>query len=253
MMESQPFRLKEDVSEYISALTNFVSSCSVLQRYDSMAEYIEKFKKIKPNTLDDELKIHREYYLNKLEWCCRTGNLTKGLVTLQTHLREKKKFATNSFNTSSYKFYYFYIYFGNDKYSEALDALNDWLNTFRDGEREELQSLARLFNLMTHHKLNNSILLESLIRSTERFLQKQSKVYQYELLLIKAIKSAEKAVSKQELVHELEGIKEEFIKLKEIPREQIMLQYFPWIAWIDSLTSDYSLAEIVQRNYKNQR
>ncbi|MFK7936629.1 MAG: hypothetical protein AB8G22_24160 [Saprospiraceae bacterium] len=250
MLESQSFRLKEDVSEYISALSNFVLSCSVLQRYDSMAEYLEKFKKIKPNTLDDELKIHRQYYLNKLEWCCRTGDFAEGLTTLHAHLKEKKKFAGDFFNTSSYQFYYFYIYFGNAKYNEALNALNDWLNAPKEAEREELQSLARIFNLMIHYKLNNSLLLESLIRSAERFLQKQTKVYQYELLLIKTIKLAEKAVSKKELSGQLEAIKKELTQLRETPMERAMLQYFPWSAWLTSLTSDSSFAEIVQRDYQ---
>lgn len=172
-------------------------------------------------------------------------------MALEAHLKEKKKFAADFFNTSSYQFYYFYIYFGNGKYNEALDALNDWLNAPKEAEREELQSLARMFNLIIHYELNNSILLESLLRSAERFLQKQSKVYQYELLLLKAIKLAEKTINKKELSQQLEHIKTELNQLQELPMEKAMLQYFPWSAWLTSLTSSDSFSEIVQRQYRN--
>lgn len=251
VMESQSFRLKEDVSEYISVLSNFIMSCSVLQRYESIGQNLEKFKKIKPNTLDDELKIHRQYYLNKLEWCTRTGAFEEGLKTLEEHLKKSKKFAASFFDTSSFKFNYFYIYFGNEQYEKALDNLNGWLNTPKTAEREELQSLARILNLIIHYELNNSLLLESLLRSTERYLQKQDKVYQYETLLVKTIKLAEKSTYKKELKTQLEAIKKELTQLKETPTEKAMLQYFDWLAWIDSLTSNLSFADAVQLNYQN--
>lgn len=249
LMESQSFRLKEDVSEFISVLSNFIMSCSVLQRYESIGKYLEKFKKIKPNTLDDELKIHRQYYLNKLEWSARTGAFEEGLRSLEEHLKKKKKFEDSFFDTSSFKFNYFYIYFGNAHYEKALDSLNAWLNTPKTAEREELQSLARILNLIIHYELDNSLLLESLLRSTERYLQKQSKVYQYEILLVKAVKLAEKSTNKKELAIQLTTIKKELTQLQETPTEKAMLQYFDWFAWIESLTNDFSFADAVRQNY----
>lgn len=250
IMESQPYRLKEDVVEYISALSNFIASCSVLQQYEIMRTYLEKLKKVRTNTLDDELKIHRQYYLNKLELCSRTGEFMEGLETLKSHLKGKKKFDQVFFETSSFKYNYFYIYFGAGAYEEALQSLNDWLNMPTNSERAELKSLARILNLIIHYELGNYILLESLIRSAERYLQKQNKVYEYESLLIHFIKQIEQNPSQQELMKNTEILKNNLNQLIEIPTERAMLQYFDWTAWLESVSKKQTFAEAVRHKYQ---
>jgi len=92
LMESKPYLLNEDVSEYISVLSNNMLSCHRLNKFQEWQETIDKFLKIKPNTYDDKLKIHRQYYQGKLAYCIITGQFKNGLEVLQQHFEKVQEF-----------------------------------------------------------------------------------------------------------------------------------------------------------------
>lgn len=249
-MESQPLMLKEDVSEYISALSNFISSCSVLKQYEVMQVYLEKFLHISANTSDDEFKIHRQYYLNKLELCVRTGEFEEGLQTLDSHFKQMKKFDQRSFEVSSFYINYVFIYFGVGQFGQALNYLNLWLNLPKNNERQDLQSFARILNLVIHYELGNVILLDSLLRSTNRFLKKQQQIYQYEKLMLEFIKSAIKILNKKDLNQELVELSQCLKDIEQHPIEAALLQYFDIQAWITSKINHRSFGELVREKYR---
>lgn len=246
-MESKPLMLKEDVSEYISALGNFISSCIGLELYEVMRIYLEKFQTISTKNLDNELKIHRQYYLNKLELCLRTGEFKEGLQTLENHFKKVVKFNQTSFQTSNFYTAYVLIYFGAGQFEEALKYLNLLLNLPKTGERQEFKSFARIFNLIIHYELENTILLEGLLRAETRFLKKQQQIHKHEILILDFIKLSLKTINKKE-------IKQAFLKLqndlKELQEKVNMLHVFYMQIWVGSKIYPYSFAELIQRKYK---
>ncbi|MCB0641460.1 MAG: hypothetical protein KDC44_07455, partial [Phaeodactylibacter sp.] len=192
LMEEAPHLLKEDVSEYISALSNYVMSCGWLKKFDEVEATLPKFRKIRVNTHDDELKIHRQYFMIKLSLCIQKGDFKAGLEALQEHQRIIASFSDAAFRKHTFYFQYFYIYFGSGNYDEALVALNDWLNLTANIERKDLQSLARILNLIIHYEMGNAMLLQSLLRSTYRFLKKQPTIFQYEQKMLDFFRRIEK-------------------------------------------------------------
>ncbi|MEZ4983045.1 MAG: hypothetical protein R2769_15965 [Saprospiraceae bacterium] len=92
----------------------------------------------KPITGDDQLKIHRQYYMNMFRSCIETGDFEKGLNELKNHQREVDKFEKAAFEKGNFYFQYFTIYFANEEYEQALDYLNQWLNMSKNVERQDL-------------------------------------------------------------------------------------------------------------------
>ena len=251
-MESKPHLLKEDVSEYISALSNFTLSCGLLEKYPEVKENLDKFLKIKTNTLDDELKIHMEYYSKYFSLSTFTGEFEQGLEVLKKHLEGLKKFDEGSFQKGRFYFHYFYIYFGLGDFDKALDYLNQWLNLPRSIERQDLQSLARILNLIVHFEMGNTMLLEYLFRSTYRFLRKRNRMYDFEKRVLSFIKDSSKIHSSKELKEAFVKLKNEFEELSKIPSEKVMFQYFDFIAWLESKTNDETFSDVVKRRYKER-
>lgn len=249
-MESQPLKLKEDVSEYISALSNFIISCSVLKRYEVMGIYLEKFQTISAKTLDDELKIHRQYYLNKLDLCVRTGEFQEGLKTLEKHFKNKSKFSSDNFETSNFYMGYVLIYFGVEQFEEALNYLNLLLNLPKSNERQEFQIFARILNLIIHYELGNVLLLDSLLRSTSRFLKKQQQIHPYEKLIVEFISLSLKITNKTERKEAFLKLKFDLEELQQNPTNRVMLHYFYIRAWVDSKINQHSFAKLVQAAYQ---
>ncbi len=252
-MESKPNLLKEDVSEYISALSNFALSCGLLEKYEEVRQSLDKFLKIKTNTLGDELKIHMEYYSKSFSLYIFTGEFEQGLKILEEHLVGLKKYGEGSFQKGRFYFQYFYIYFGIGDYNKALDYLNLWLNLPRSIERQDLQSLARILNLIVHFELGNTMLLEYLFRSTYRFLRKRNRMYDFEKRVLAFIKDSNKIRSSRELRDAFSKLKNDFEELSKIPSEKVMFQYFDFIAWLESKTSNEPFSSVVKRLYKERK
>ncbi len=251
LMESHPHLLKEDVSEYISALNNHIISCGRLQRYEEVEQTLKKLKAVKPLTKDDEAKIHRQYYQNKFRLCISSGDFDEGKKALEAHLREVEKFDQAQFSKGNFYLQYFCIYFGCGEYEKALDALNDWLSLSGSVERKDLQSLARILNLIIHYELGNSLLLESLLRSTYRYLSRENRLSEFERKMMTFIRDMNKPLRKKERIASFEAVKEEFGHLRSQPAHSVF-QLFDIVSWIESKVSGKPFSQVVKERFENE-
>ena len=251
LMESEPHILQEDVSEYISALSNLIRSCGEMGHLEEMEEKLEKLYSVTPKSLDDELKIHRQYYQAKLSLCMLKGAFDEGIRVLNRHLKERKRFEEGLFESHTFYYIYFYITFGAGEYSRALDFLNQWLNLPSTVERQDLQSMSRMLNLMVHYELGNFELLESLIRSTYRFLKKRNELDDMERKTINLIRKLVETPSKKMLKEDFKRFKEQFEGLSQqagTPR----LYTNAVVAWFESKIEGRGFSEILQKEFKRQ-
>ncbi len=251
LMESAPHLLKEDVSEYISALSNLIRSCGELGKIEEMEANLEKLYRVPTNSLDDELKVHRQYYQAKLSLCLQQGEFDEGVRILNRHLRERRRFDQSLFETHTFYYIYFYITFTAGEYSRALDFLNQWLSLPSTVERQDLQSMSRILNLMVHYELGNYELLESLIRSTYRFLKKRNELEDLERKTISLIKKLVETASRNTLREAFAAFKQEFEDLSQQAGN-------PWfftsavLAWFESKIERRPFKEILREAFSGQ-
>ncbi len=252
LMETKPYFLKEDVSEYISTLSNLTLSCGLLEKFEEVKLCLEKFHAIKPNTLDDELKIHRQYYGARFALIISTGEFEEGRKALAAHQKAVKKFDQTLFEKGGFYFQYFYIYFGIGDYDKALEYLNQWLNLPRSVARKDLQSIARILNLIIHYEIGNTILLENILRSTYRFLRQQNRLHGFEKEILEFIKESGEAYSKKGMRKAFVKLKQGFERLSKIPTENIIFQYFDFLSWLDSKIENRPFSEVVKEKYHSK-
>ncbi len=252
LMEHNKLMLKEDVSEYISALNNHIISCGRLNKVLEVRKTLDKLNKVKPITADDEVKIHRQYYMNKFRLCISTGEFEEGGRELKRHLKTAEKFDKQLFIKNSFYLQYFCIYFGNGDFQNALDSLNEWINLMSGSvERKDLQSLARILNLIIHYELGNTMLLDSLLRSTYRYLNKANRLSDFERKMMNFIKEAGKPHSRKEMQQILETLKQDFEELSRQPSYGVF-DLFDIISWLESKINGKPYAEVVKERFKQQ-
>lgn len=252
LIESKPHLQNDEQAEYISAISNAALSCTVLKKHTELKQILEKFKKIKPITADDELKIHRQYYTFMFRLSIDTGAFDEGEKALEEHLKKVQKFDTNPFQKSNFYFQYFYIYFGNENFDKALEHLNHWLSLSRSIERRDLQSLARILNLLIHYEMGNSILIDSLLRNTQRFLNKEQKFFDFERSFVRFIREANKNPNRYELKQILLQLRSDLDHISSIPEEKAMLQLFDIEAWLEAKMEDKAFAQVVKEKYQRR-
>ncbi|MEO6760540.1 MAG: hypothetical protein ABIO24_13860, partial [Saprospiraceae bacterium] len=157
--------------------------------------------------------------------------------------REAAEFDPHHYETASFYFQYCVICFGCADFSTALDYLNAWLNQPRSVDREDLQSLARMISLILHFELGNSVLLESLLRSATRFMQKKNRLFELARRFIHFMADLMRAANRQEQQPVFQKMKAE---LPQLPGAKSLLQTFDLDAWLESKIGHRSFAAVVR-------
>jgi hypothetical protein len=248
LIETHPTRLQEDPSHYISVINNQIFACGMLRLYGEVDANLEKLKKVKAKTVDDGFKIFTQYYLNKLILHTESGNFETGKEIIQEREKEKINFKKQIFQENFYLLYA-YIYFGAKDYNEALVWLNKLLDMPKTIVRQDLQSVARIINLIVHFEMGNNLLLESLLRSTYRYLRKQDRFYEFESRILKFIRKSKDMVTKKEKKAAFIELKTELKILSEKESEKAIFRYFNFMAWLDSKINENDFAQEVQSHF----
>jgi len=136
-----------------------------------------------------------------------------------------------------------YTYIGSSNYKQALFWVNTLINT-NTNLREDLQSYVRLMNICIHYKLGNESLIENLIQSTTRFLQKKNRYNALESSFLTFAKKyfTDGNTNKSEMKSDLEYIK----AVKDTDKAKDTLSSFDLISWLKSCVEDKTMEEIIK-------
>jgi hypothetical protein len=251
LMEQEANFLKEDPSVYISVITNQIFSCGMLRKYEEVSQNLTKLKSIQPITNDDKYKIFLHYYLNKMILCTENGAFKEGVQLIEERELESRQFPkAKSLFGINYCLVYSYLYFGAKRYDEALQWLNQLLDHSDNLQREDLQSVARILQIIIHYELGNTLFLEYLLRSTYRYLSKRNRLYAFEQRIIKFIKKSRNINTRNALQEEFIKLRADFQIMLDNPAESSILRYFDFISWLDSKIEGKSFEAVVQHKYQ---
>lgn len=249
--DTQPKLLREDKSEYISAFSNYLQSCGWLKKYDELDKGLKKFKVLKPNTFEDEQKIYRQYFLNQLSFCIVKGDFTKGVEEMEQHFIIAQKFDQNLFRNNTFYFQFFYNYFGIGDYENALKYLNEWLVGVRKNEREDLQSLARILDLIIHYEMGSMDLVRTLTRRLLRKLKSSKHSTQYEKEIVGLFRYlTEKPRSKRERKLAFEQARTTLNELKKRRDEAPIMELFNISDWLTGKITNKTFGKVVHYNFR---
>lgn len=125
-----------------------------------------------------------------------------------------------------------YSYFGIANFKKSLFYVNNLLNDNEQNLRQDIYSFLRLFNVIIHFELKNFEFLEYLIKSTNRYLNKQTRTFEAESICINYMKKIAKTNSDSNVL--FIELKRDLSKVLINQNESVLLEYFNLIAWVDS-------------------
>lgn len=192
LYEQNSRRIDEDQENYISILNNYLNKCFELNRLEEFPPLLEKMRsmnaktfKIKGLVFQNANYLEILYHLAKQQYqevIALVPKIEKGLKTYATNITKSRQL-TFYYNISI-------AYFLEKDYSNALEWVNRILNEPKLEERQDIQSLARIFQLVIHFELKNYEFVESLISSANRYLIKKDKRHSAEFVIIRHLKEA---------------------------------------------------------------
>ena len=143
-----------------------------------------------------------------------------------------------------------YSYFGVGDFKRALLYLNDVLNDNEQNLRQDIYSFARLFNLVIHYELGNYDFLEYVVKSANRYLNKQERNYEIENICIKQIRKLSKTPIEINRIELFERLDRDIAPILKDHNEQVILEYFNIEAWVKSKIKKVSFQKVIQDSIK---
>ncbi len=141
----------------------------------------------------------------------------------------------------------FDIYFRNKDFKNAQQYLQKIINS-DSSLRLDLQSSARIINLILQYEQREFEHMGYMLRSTYRYLMKKQRLQKPEAIILDFIRDALTFTSERQVLLSLTELKKEIIPYFNEP---FFLMGFPLIEWIESKRQNKELAEVVKENYKS--
>ncbi|HYG18097.1 MAG TPA: hypothetical protein VD816_04175 [Ohtaekwangia sp.] len=180
LLEKHPDRISEDPNAYVTAIGNKVGLFLSGKRWREIPALLSKIREVPVRyKLKSASRFTVRLWLRtfnvELEMYRDARQLEKGIVLIneihQFIVKRRKAVPPDYILLLYYQFAN--IFFLNKEYTKSLRWLNEIINTSFGDTRKDIQSYARILNLMVHFELNNIIVLRYAVDSVRRFLKKK--------------------------------------------------------------------------------
>lgn len=246
--------IKEDLPiRYVRTMKNMIFANISLGNLDAAQELIDETKNLAGkkgyDTLDVQVKIFTFTANTQLMVLDRQGRFKECLPTIDEMIKSLDTMGNQLSKEQRVLFYFniMYVYFGLERYKDALKWVNKILNDNENTLRQDIYNFSRIFNLVIHYQLGNFDLLEYIIKSTDRQLKKIAKDYKSEELFIRFLKKVIKLDSRQKRIELFKEVRVEFEAIMNNPNEMIVLEYFNVLAWVEAEIEGISYSEAVRK------
>lgn len=246
--------LRADLAKrYVRTLSHLLYCYIDNEKFDEAYKVIEEMHQLEGkegfNNIDVEVSIFTSTHLAELVLWEKKGEHRQALNKINHVINGFAKMGDtiNKENKLLFHYHIANIYFGAGEYKDALHWINSVLNENEQSLRQDIYGFARMINLIIHYELGNHDLLEYIIKSTLRFLNKKEKDYKVESVIVKHLRKLVKITMEMERREAYQKMKNELEELFENPMERVLLDYFDILSWLDSKIQNISFTDAVKK------
>lgn len=237
------------LSGYLSALHNVTVLSMRLNKYDNANKLINKMEQIKTKTPNFEIQKTILINTTKLTLFIHSAQFEKAEEYIPIINTTIKRFERKISTAQLYSFNYniAVVYLVLNHYKKATSYLNQIINNPLPNVGNDIQSFARILNLIIHYEMKNWEYLNSVIPSTYRFLHKQKRLFEFENIVISFIKALKNIVNITETTRLFQSFYNEISTLKEDSYEKRVFDYFDFLSWAESKIQNRPMIEVLKK------
>lgn len=213
---------------YVHLLGGILHDLRQMERYDEMPYYLDRLRSIDQHTTGLALIIKYLIFEYELQSLIDQKKVEEALALIEVHRQDfDREIAQLNLQTRlQLQFVLTRAWFVTGDYSKALKRINDILNQPSGYVYQPLYVLCRLMNLQINAMLENTEYLVHAIRSVERKLKAEPKLFDLEKLILSILKRWLKLKPVKDLQRQLQ-------ELERNPFERRLIKELNLKEWID--------------------
>lgn len=247
-IESNYSKLDFPENHLASVLSNMAGRQMELGRFKEAFPTIQKHRNIPTRSLTARDYIFTFSCVNETNYYLATAEYEKGMEAIRNM---EKQMATFRFVIHYPAIYVLYfncsaIFFGAGKYPQALQWVRRITNAPAGACAEDVLAWAHILTILIHLEMKTDI-LEHLTASTQRFLDKRTRLYKVEESIMRFMHRINKLENNKKILHEeYRKFYDELKMITQDPTEAKSLLYYDLLTWLESKLQNRSIADIVK-------
>jgi len=188
--------------------------------------------------------------LNRLNLHFIDGTFKEGLKLIPVIEKDLQAFKNRIDEHHIMTFYYKFacLHFGAGNNKECIVYLDKIISNKTLTMREDLLCFSRVLNLVSHYEAGLDYHLESLLKSTYKFLIKMDDLHEVQKEMIKFIKGLQD-IYPHELKNAFKNLHDKLKEYEHHPYERRAFLYLDIISWLESKIENKPVDEIIRNKY----
>ena len=254
LFNEYPGMKKELAALYVNSLINSCVNLLELERYDECQATLETLKKADARSVVINMKSSARYFSIYTNIITHTGDFRK-ITELVKGIDHFVGENSGRLKKSAEILIYFnaaYCFFGNGNFKQSLHWLNKLLHDpVLERGFPDLHCFARMLNLLIHYELGNYDLLDHVLRSTKRYLNKNEQLYEVEELVLRFIENIRNENSGNKIAEGFAKFRKNYLSITSDPAKPVWSRYFDFSSWALSKIENISFEEAVKKTNNN--
>ncbi len=257
LFKEYPEMIELETALYLKAMHNLLNALYMSFRDERFLELLSVLETVHDRgllqTRNDE-GLHQLYwYINLINKHFLTGSFTNGLEQMPALV---KLLEANPYNWDKHRILVFYykiacMYFGSSDWDTSITYLNKIINAKSPDFRGDIQSFARILNLISHYELGNRVLLEYQVKSVYRYLAKMSELQEVQNEIFRFLRKVPR-MSEYEVKDRFTDLHDKLVKLRDSDYERRAFLYLDIISWLESKMYSKSVESIIRAKYEQR-
>ncbi len=254
LYKKEPLMVSVETGHYVKGMHNLLNAHFVLRNFKEFEITLKEFENFAQTNIagqHENFYIHTFIYINsaRVNQHLMQGTFKEGLKLipeLEQKIQEYSLFVDRH-RILVFNYKIATLYFGSGDYSKAIDYLQKIIHG-SDELRIDLQCYARLVHLLAHYELGNDEIIESLSRSTYRFMAKMKNLTVVEEAIFRFLRKSFELKPTQ-LKPELEKLLSDIKHLEKNRFQTRSFAYLDIISWLESKVYNKSMSEVIYNKY----
>ncbi len=256
LFDEYPLMIKQNPVFYLKGIHYLLESLFYLKYETKFRAALQKLEGLKTHklfpkadNLDTLLFLYT--YSNKFNYRFMTGTFDDGEPLVKEVISGLKspKYRIDEHHVMVFYYKIASLYFGAGDTKTCIQYCQKIINAKSRGTNEDLACFARILNLVAHYEAGKDYHLESLLRSTYKFLIKMDDLHEVQKEMIKFVRNLGDIYP-----HELKGA---FIELhttlkqfENDPYERRAFLYLDLLSWLESKIENRPVADVIREKAK---
>ncbi len=232
--QENPVFRKGNEKYMLLVLGNILSICHTACNKEKFSKYFSVLEEEHKNAKENELLVLEQSVAFSILHYLMLEKYEEGAA----HINDNEERILNSFEKFSLIrqldicYNSVIIFFKLKDFRNALKWLNRILQNKNLDDREFMHCYTRIMQLMLHYEMNNTELVNSLLRSTYRYLSKRQRIYDFEEVMLGSMKKIIQTGGGEKTKEIFTELKVELEKINADPYKKHAMDHFDYISWL---------------------